>query len=162
VSTPVVTVWADPKFFSIASDNVAAMADELGISTAALASQIVGLSPEQVIALSPSMTQKLNEAQRETSSRVRRSLVAEVEQQAMNIVGFVGLARDLEVEAQQLQERVDLYRNKRFMYLARHLMPTDAENVLSHGRARCCWQAGVQTLLSRWRGGSTVGGLHQY
>lgn len=132
VSTPVITIWADPKYFSFASDHLAAMADELGISTSALASQIQGLSVDQVIALSPSMTRRLIEAQKETSSRVRRGLIAEIDQQGQNILGFVGLARDLEVEAQQLQERVDLYRNKRFMYLARHLMPADAEKVLSH------------------------------
>jgi len=45
---------------------------------------------------------------------------------------FLALTRDLNVDANQLRERISRYRNKEFMYLARHLMPLDAEKILAH------------------------------
>ncbi|MGD9662622.1 MAG: peptidoglycan D,D-transpeptidase FtsI family protein, partial [Porticoccaceae bacterium] len=45
---------------------------------------------------------------------------------------FVALTQDLGVVADQLRDRISRYRNKEFMYLARHLMPLEAEKILAH------------------------------
>lgn len=45
---------------------------------------------------------------------------------------FERLTRDLNVDADQLRDRISRYRNKEFMYLARHLMPPEAEKILAH------------------------------
>jgi cell division protein FtsI (penicillin-binding protein 3) len=132
VSTPVITVWADPKYFTLATDHFAELATELGISQAALASQVVDLSVPEIIALSPAMTMAMARARKASSSAERRMLAREVEARAENILGFVSLARDLGQAPDQLQSRADRYRDKRFMFLARHMMPFDAERALAH------------------------------
>jgi len=45
---------------------------------------------------------------------------------------FVALTEDLGVVTDQLRDRISRYRNKEFMYLARHLMPLEAEKILAH------------------------------
>jgi cell division protein FtsI (penicillin-binding protein 3) len=132
VSTSVVSIVADPKFLRPASVAFANLAAEKGVSLESLGSNIEHMTQEQIVALSPSLSARRAEAQALEEGSERRTAIAEVEAEAAQILAFVGLAIDLEVTPAQLHGRVELYRDKRFMYLVRHLMPAVAEEVLAN------------------------------
>ena len=56
VSTPVVSIVADPKYLRPASRAFAALAEELGVSQATLAARLRPMSAEAIVALSPGLS----------------------------------------------------------------------------------------------------------
>ena len=132
VSTPVVSIWADPRHMRPASVSFQRLAEELGVPLAGLGQRLGGLSEDQVIALSARLSNELTAAALAAEPAEQRAQERAVRAEAGMIVAFVGLARDLGVDAAQLHDRLELYKAKRFMYLARHLMPSDAEKVLAN------------------------------
>src|SRR5690606_34456419 len=132
VSTPVVSIWADPRHMRPASVSFQRLAEELGVPLAGLGQRLGGLSEDQVIALSARLSNELTAAALAAEPAEQRAQERAVRAEAGMIVAFVGLARDLGMGAAQLHECLELYKAKRFMYLARHLMPSDAEKVLAN------------------------------
>ena len=53
------------------------------------------------------------------------------------------LAKALDISVSQLKSRLNRYRNKSFMYLARQLPTAEADRVLDLACARCFWSSGI-------------------
>lgn len=131
VSTPVVSVWADPKYFVAASDSFIDLANQLGVPLATLSRQVQTLDADQIVALSQPLSAEWELAQIEEGPKTKARLEGKVREKARIIKEFAALADDLAVPVEEFCDRIELYRNKRFMYLARHLMPMAADKVLA-------------------------------
>ena len=127
-----VSIVADPKYLRHASDAFRTLGKELDVTLETLGTRLLGRNRDEVIALSPSFNAAVAKGEAEEATPAQREAAARALDSAGQIVSFVGLANDLEVPAAQLHDRVELYRDKRFMYLERHLMPDRADDVLAH------------------------------
>ncbi|GIX31118.1 MAG: penicillin-binding protein 3 [Porticoccaceae bacterium] len=130
VSTPVLSLVADPKYLWPAAAEFSRLAEELKMTPEALAQQLRDGDAEALIGRSRRWAERQTAALALPEEPRRRAL-GKLRGEARAVAAFAALARALGEPAAALAERLGRYRDKRFVYLARHLPPERAEAALA-------------------------------